>query len=78
MANLMNASMNTDFGGGNFYHADLEGANLVGTNLKDAMLFAVNLKLAKYGYQTTWPDDFDPKETGAIDITEDIPLEFRY
>lgn len=78
MANLMNAFLNNlELGGANFYHASLEGADLVGTNLKDAMLFASNLKLAKYGYQTTWPDDFDPKEQGAIDVTEDIPLEDR-
>jgi len=60
-ANLMNASLE---------QADLTGASLWEANLTNAYLEQADLTGASYDNDTTWPEGFDPKAAGAINIDE--------
>ncbi len=70
-ANLTNAELwganltRVDLGGVNLTHARLFGANLTYANLKNTNLVHVYCNNA-----TQWPEDFDPKAAGAINVDE--------
>lgn len=46
--------------------ANLQGAELLGVNLERAALWGANLERAIYNDYTIWPEEFNPKEAGAI------------
>ena len=50
--------------------ANLTEANLCGANLEGATLYKAHLNWARFDNSTTWPDDFDPIEAGAINPEE--------
>ena len=68
----------------NLFEADLQGANLRGANLQEANLQEANLQEANLQgsrycthpvMRTTFPDGFDPKKHGMIEVNEDgIPV----
>lgn len=62
-----------DLRGVNFLGADLRGANFIGADLRGANLDNTNFEGAKYSIGNTyWPDNFDPKKVGAIDMFIEI------
>ena len=73
-ANLRNWNFEgADLQEANFRKADLRGANFVGADLRGANLDNTNFEGAKYSIGNTyWPDNFDPKKAGAIDMFIEI------
>lgn len=71
-ANLVQAGLReARLEGAVFYEADLEsavlrGAHIEGTNFFGVRLDEVDLRGATYDDRTTWPEDFGPKDHGAI------------
>ena len=62
-----------DLRGANLIGTDLRGANLIGADLRGANLDNTNFEGAKYSIGNTyWPDNFDPKKAGAIDMFIEI------
>ncbi|MBV7333953.1 pentapeptide repeat-containing protein [Chloroflexi bacterium TSY] len=62
-ANLREARLGPDLWG-----VKLEGADLSKANLERADFEYVNLTGAMYTAETTWPDGFDPKAAGGIEV----------
>lgn len=60
----------SDLGGCNFEGADLSLSNLTGAFIGSSNLKDTGLQLTLYNNETTWPDNFDPKSTGAINWDE--------
>ena len=61
--------------GADLYRANLAGAKLTGAYLKGAYLYKANLtetnlKGAIYDEHTVFPDYFDPKSSGAVEVAE--------
>ena len=54
--------------GANLEEANLEGVKL--GRLKLETLQSVNVRKATYNKKTSWPDGFDPKAAGAINVDE--------
>ena len=70
-ANLTGANLQqADFAGTILWKANLEGADLAGANITGANLGGANLKGVVYDDKTRWPDGFDPKSAGAINMGE--------
>ena len=74
---LIDAGMSkANLHGANLSHANLSGAylgdaNLIKANLLGANLSETDLSSAIYDYQTQWPEGFDPKLAGAIEVDEE-------
>jgi uncharacterized protein YjbI with pentapeptide repeats len=56
--------------GANLEKVDLYNADLRWTNLEGAALSEANLSGARYNNAAIWPDGFDPKAAGAINVDE--------
>lgn len=54
-----------DLAGTGLGGADLSGANLCGTNLARADLTDAKLAGARYDRRTSWPEGFEPRDSGA-------------
>jgi len=68
-ADLQKASLrNADLRNAVLMEADLRGAVLKGAILEGANLQNANLTGAKYDKRTLWPEKFDPKSSGAIEV----------
>lgn len=52
--------------GANLEFANLKGADLTGADLSGAKIQRAKFQGARYTKDTIWPNDFDPKQTGAI------------
>lgn len=64
---LLDASLNgTDLSFADLRAAQLGGADLRGVNLTGALLFGVYLLDAIYDHETRWPQNFNPRDHGAI------------
>jgi uncharacterized protein YjbI with pentapeptide repeats len=69
LVNLCGADLSgADLRRANLYGADLSDANLRGADLGEATLISANLEKAIFDGFTIWPDDFDPLESGAIQV----------
>ena len=67
--NLINAKLQgSNLKGTDLQNSDLQGANLQDNILQKTNLQSVDLKDAKYNKNTKFPDGFDPKEKGMIEI----------
>jgi len=53
--------------------ANLAGADLRGTSLRDASLDQVKLRGARYDETTSWPAEFSPLESGAVEARKGRP-----
>ena len=76
-ANLQEADLRgADLRGAYLGGADLRGADLSGADLRGARYNSQSYTITLYGYlryllsPTIWPEDFDPKAAGAIDVSE--------
>jgi len=68
-ADLQKASLrNADLRNAVLMEADLRGAVLKGAILEGTNLQSANLTGAKYDKRTLWPESFDPKASGAIEV----------
>jgi hypothetical protein len=68
-ADLQKASLrNADLRNAVLMEADLRGAVLGGAILEGANLRNANLTGTKYDKRTLWPENFDPKASGAIEV----------
>lgn len=60
--------------GADLTNAHLSGADFTSAIMSGATLTGANLTCAKYcrvpGYETVFPDDFDPEEHNMIDVDE--------
>lgn len=71
-ANLQEAKLNeANLQGAHLKEANLQGADLRFTNLYGTNLIRANLQGARYSKETIWPENFDPKQAGAIKVTWD-------
>jgi len=72
-ANLCSADLcGADLSGANLLGADLSDANLCAADLGEANLIGADLRGALYDGSTTWPDAFDPRSAGAINVAGDL------
>jgi len=68
-ADLQKASLrNADLRNAVLMEANLSGAVLAGAMLEGANLQSADLTGAKYDKHTLWPENYDPKPTGAIEV----------
>jgi hypothetical protein len=66
-ANLANASLEN----ATLTEADFESAYLMGASFKGAIdSLRANFMMALYDSTTIWPNDFDPRQAGAINLDE--------
>ena len=78
-ASLINLNLShKSFVGTNFKNADLSGANLQGAllinaNLEGAKLSEASLIGAEYNSRTIFPEGFNPKDHGMIDMDNPLP-----
>lgn len=76
-ANLVDATLEGAFlplvnlEGANLTQANLEGAFLGATNLKDVALIDANFRGARYDNATAWPEGFDYRAAGAINVDDE-------
>jgi hypothetical protein len=72
-ADLQKASLrNADLRNAVLMEADLRGAVLQGAMLEGANLQYADLTGAKYDRHTLWPESFDPKASGAIEVAKKV------
>jgi uncharacterized protein YjbI with pentapeptide repeats len=60
--------MNADLTGADLRKAKLANALLRSADLREANLGEAEARGAKYDSQTHWPDGFDPRRAGAINL----------
>jgi hypothetical protein len=56
----------------NLAGADLYEADLRGANLSEAILTGANLRDAIYDAATRWPSGFEPRASGAVEVSQPV------